>query len=62
MLATSKSQQRYMDMLATGQITAPKGLSKKEAEKFAKTKHKGLPEKVNETTVSFKEYLLNQEL
>ncbi len=45
MPAVSKKQQRFMAMVSHGKIPAPKGLSKKEARKFAKTKHKGLPEK-----------------
>jgi len=36
------------------------GISKHEAEKFAKTKHKGLPEKVSET-LTFKQFLLLNE-
>jgi len=42
--AVSKKQQRYMAMVANGVIDAPKGLSKKEARKMAKTKHDDLPE------------------
>ncbi len=42
--AVSKAQQRFMGMVASGKIPAPKGLSKKAARKFAKTKHDDLPE------------------
>lgn len=57
--AKSKKQQRFMGMvhaLKKGELepsevssevkTAAKGMTKKEAEKFASTKHKGLPNKV----------------
>jgi len=59
--AMSKSQQRFMGMVyarkkgemkkgeASPEVEASaKGMTKKEAKKFAKTKHKGLPEKVKE--------------
>ena len=59
--AMSKSQQRFMGMVyarkkgemkkgeASPEVeAAAKGMTKKEAKKFAKTKHKGLPEKVAE--------------
>ena len=57
--AKSKKQQRLMGMVHAvqkGDIDAPskkiaaiaKEISPKEAEKFAKTKHKGLPEKKTE--------------
>lgn len=55
--AVSKSQQRYMGMVAAGKIDAPKGLSKSEARKFAKTKHDGLPETVSESMPTFKQFL-----
>lgn len=55
--AVSRAQQRFMGMVAAGKIDPPKGLSKKEARKFAKTKHKGLPEKVAEGISSFKNFL-----
>lgn len=55
--AVSKSQQRFMGMVAAGKIDPPKGLSKKEARKFAKTKHDGLPERVTESMPTFKEFL-----
>lgn len=55
--AASKAQQRFMAMVAHGKIDAPKGLSKKEARKFAKTKHDGLPEKVSESFSSLKKFL-----
>jgi hypothetical protein len=56
--AMSKAQQRFMGMVyaakkgekpASPEVAkAAKGMTKKEAKKFAKTKHKGLPEKVEE--------------
>ena len=59
--AVSKAQQRFMAMVysrkkgkmkkgeASPEVeAAAKGMTKKEAKKFAKTKHKGLPEKVVE--------------
>ncbi len=55
--AVSKAQQRFMGMIAAGKIDAPKGLSKKEARKFAKTKHDGLPERVSESMPTFKQFL-----
>lgn len=60
MPAKSKAQQKYMAMVAAGKIEAPKGLSKEEARKIAKTKHDGLPEKVkkvDEHYLTFKEFL-----
>jgi hypothetical protein len=51
MPAKSKKQQQFMAMVAHGKIPAPKGLSKKEARKYAKTKHKGLPEQVSEGSI-----------
>ena len=56
--AVSKAQQRYMGMVASGKIKSPKGLSKAEARKFAKTDHDGLPERVTEASLtSFKAFL-----
>ena len=56
--ALSKAQQRFMGMVyaakkgekpASPEVAkAAEGMTKKEAKKFAKTKHKGLPEKVEE--------------
>jgi hypothetical protein len=56
--STSRAQQRFMGMVyaakkgeepASPEVAkAAKGMSKKEAKKYAKTKHKGLPEKVSE--------------
>lgn len=56
----SKAQQRFMGMVyatkkgekpASPEVAkAAKGMSETEAKKFAKTKHKGLPEKVKEET------------
>lgn len=58
--AKSKTQQRFMGMVYAAKkgekpmspevAAAAKGMTKKEAKKFAKTKHKGLPEKVEEAT------------
>jgi hypothetical protein len=57
--AVSQAQQKFMGMVyaakkgekpASPEVAkAAAGMSKKEAKKFAKTKHKGLPEKVNES-------------
>ena len=56
--AKSKAQQRFMGMvyavkkgkkpMSPEVAAAAEGMSKKEAKKYAKTKHKGLPEKVEE--------------
>jgi hypothetical protein len=56
--AVSKAQQRFMGMVYAAKkgedpaspevAAAAKGITKKEAKKFAKTKHKGLPENVGE--------------
>jgi len=58
--AVSKAQQKFMGMvyavkkgaepMSSKVAAAAKGMSKKEAKKFAKTEHKGLPEKVKEET------------
>jgi len=63
--AKSKAQQRFMAMVyATKKgkkpmspevAAAAEGMTKKEAKKFAKTKHKGLPEKVAEAVVDNKD-------
>ena len=59
--ALSRAQQRFMGMVyaakkgempASAEVAkAASGMSEKEAKKFAKTKHKGLPEKVEEQQV-----------
>lgn len=59
--ALSRAQQRFMGMVyaakkgempASAKVAkAAAGISKKEAKKFAKTKHKGLPEKVEEQQI-----------
>ena len=59
MPAKSKKQQRFMGMVHAAQkgekpasakvAKAAKGMTKKAAHEFATTKHKGLPEKVEET-------------
>jgi hypothetical protein len=66
MPAVSKSQQRYMGMVHSCQKTGKcasasvkktaKSMSNKDARDFAKTKQKGLPEKVSES-MSFIEWL-----
>jgi len=67
MPSKSKSQQRFMGMVhqckktgkcASAQVKkAADSMKDKDAEDFASTKHKGLPEKVTEK-MTFKEYLL----
>ncbi len=59
MPAKSKSQQRFFGMVRSGKIDKPEGMSDADVKKFAKTKHKGLPEAVpeNARTLSFKEFL-----
>lgn len=69
MSSKSRSQQRLFGMVhacqkrgecASDQITKiAKSISKKDAEDFAKTKHKGLPNKVKKKKkrISFKEYV-----
>ena len=63
MPSKSKKQQRFMGMVHAAQKgdlkdpspevkKAAKSMKKKDAEDFAATKHKGLPEKVKETFVS----------
>lgn len=58
--AKSRAQQRYMAMVAHGTIERPKGLSKDKAREFAKTKHKGLPDRVKETDMSLIDYLITE--
>ena len=63
--AMSKAQQRFMGMVYAAKkgekpaspevAAAAEGMTKKEAKKFAKTKHKGLPEKVAEAVVDNKD-------
>lgn len=60
--AKSKAQQRFMGMVYAAKkgekpaspevAAAAKSITKKEAKKFAKTKHKGIPEKVEEAACS----------
>ncbi len=62
--AVSKAQQRFMGMVYAAKkgkkpmspevAAAAEGMTKKEAKKFAKTKHKGIPEKVEEAVVDNK--------
>jgi len=66
--AKSKSQQRFMGMVRNCQKTgecasdtvkkAAGSMKDKDTEKFAKTKHKGLPEKVTESKLTFKQFLM----
>lgn len=60
MPAVSKAQQRFFGMVHAGKIPKPKGMKKKDVKKFAKTKHKDLPEKkVSENEkVTFIQFLL----
>ncbi len=68
MPAKSKSQQRFMGMVRQCQKTgecasdevkkAADSISAKDAKKYAKTKQKGLPEKVSEGMMTFREFLL----
>jgi transcription antitermination factor NusG len=57
MPAKSKAQQRYFGMVRAGKIKKPEGMTNKEVEKMASTKHKGLPDKVEET-MTFKDFLV----
>ena len=69
MPAKSKAQQRFMGMVhqckKTGKCASEevkkvaKSIKAKDAEDFAKTKHKKLPEKVTEQ-MTFMDYLLNE--
>jgi len=64
----AKSQQRFMGMVLQCQKTgecssksvkdAAGSMSSKEANKFAKTKQKGLPERISERKQTFREFLL----
>ena len=68
MPAKSKAQQRFMGMVhqckKTGKCASPEvkevadKMKDKDTEKFAKTKHKGLPEKKVKESMTFKEFLL----
>ena len=68
MPAKSKAQQRFMGMVhqckKTGDCASEevekvaKSIKAKDAKKFAKTKHKKLPEKVVKENITFKEFLL----
>jgi hypothetical protein len=74
MPSLSKSQQRLFGMVyqcqKTGKCTdsriekIAKGIKKKDAKKFAKTKHKKLPNKIKKKKKikTFKEYLKGKEL
>ena len=72
MPAKSKAQQRFMGMVhqckktgdcASGSVKkAADSIKAKDAKKFAKTKHKGLPEKVGESQkLTFIQFLLEGE-
>lgn len=68
MPAKSKSQQRFMGMVhkcqKSGDCASPavekaaKGMKKKDVKDFAETKHKGLPKKVTESRMTFREFLM----
>jgi len=68
MPAKSKSQQRFMGMVRQCQKTgdcasdsvkkAADSMTKKDVKDYAKTKHKGLPQKVTEGKLTFKEFLI----
>ncbi len=70
MPASSKSQQRLMGMVdqckKTGDCASSKiekianSMKSKDVKKFAKTKHKGLPEKVKEH-MTFKDFMLGEQ-
>ena len=49
MPAVSKKQQRFFGMVDAGKIPKPKGMKDEDVKKFARTKHKGLPEQVGES-------------
>ena len=67
MPAVSKSQQRFFGMVRAAQkgegAASPEvadvadDISVKDARKFAKTKHKGLPEKIKEELSSYKDFM-----
>ncbi len=69
MPAKSKSQQRFMGMVRKCQKTgecasaavkkAAGSISAKDADKFAKTKHKGLPEVKEARKITFKTFLVD---
>jgi hypothetical protein len=72
MPAASKAQQRFFGMVRAtqkGEMKNPSSeildvaddISVKDAKKMAKTKHKGLPEKVNEDLTSYKTFIKNAE-
>ncbi len=68
MPAKSKSQQRFMGMVnqckktgkcASSEVEKAAGSMKSsDVKKFASTKHKGLPEKVTEKKITFKDFLM----
>lgn len=60
--AVSKAQQRYFGMVHAGVIPKPKGMKSSDVKKFAKTKHKGLPDHVDEgtKTMRFIDYLITE--
>jgi hypothetical protein len=67
MPSRSRSQQKLFGLVRkcqnTGECSSPKvkkiadGIGEKDAEDFAKTKHKGLPDRVKKKKNSFKEWL-----
>lgn len=68
MPAKSKSQQRFMGMVRQCQKTgkcasaavkkAADSMSAKDAKKYAETKQSGLPEKITESKMTFKDFLI----
>lgn len=51
MPAKSIKQQQYFGMVKAGKIKKPKGMKMKDVDKFARTKHKGLPRQVKEHSI-----------
>lgn len=72
MPAKSKSQQQFFGMVRKCQKTgecassavekAANSMKKKDVKDFAETKHKNLPKKVTESTLTFKEFLMNEHM
>lgn len=72
MPAKSKSQQQFFGMVSncqkTGKCASPAvkkaadSMKKKDVKDFAKTKHKDLPTTVSESKMTFKDFLLNENM
>ena len=72
MPATSKSQQQFFGLVRQCQKTgkcassavkkAADNMKKKDVKDFAETKHKNLPKKVSEGNITFKDFLLNENM